>query len=342
MTVVRVAGTDPGTSSLDLIVLEDSAVVDQHRFAPEELQANAGAVVRWLMERGPFDLIAGPSGYGLPLIAARDCTDRHRRLMALVRPDETVAKGVAGFSNLLRALCQSSLPIVFLPGVVHLPTVPVHRKLNRIDLGTADKVCVAALALALRSRSAADDRACVVEVGSAFTSCVVLSGGQIVDGLGGTCGPLGLGSSGAWDGELAYLLSPLAKVDLFTGGAGGLEDEAVQRLALVEGLVKAVAGLLAVTPCAEIVLSGRLLESKPALASALSEGLGRLLPVVRLESLPGAWVKHAAQGAAVLADGLAGGRWTGVVQQMRLREAAGSVLDWVIHPRRGELAAAFS
>jgi hypothetical protein len=76
------------------------------------------------------------------------------------------------------------LPVVFLPGVIHLPTVPAHRKTNRIDLGTADKLCVAALALALQPRPLNTYRACVVELGSAFTACIVLSNGQIVDGLG--------------------------------------------------------------------------------------------------------------------------------------------------------------
>jgi predicted butyrate kinase (DUF1464 family) len=204
--------------------------------------------------------------------------------------------------------------VVFLPGVVHLPTVPAHRKLNRIDLGTPDKLCVAALALAMRGGSP-DYRACVVELGSAFTACVVISGGQIVDGLGGTSGPIGWGSGGAWDGELAYLLSPLSKRDLFTGGVGGLPDAGLAKSALCEGLLKAVAGLLAATPCDEIVLSGALLQRQPDIADAVAASLGRLLPVVRLESLPGAWVKHAAQGAAVLADGLAGGRWAELVRE---------------------------
>ena len=76
-----------------------------------------------------------------------------------------------GFRAWGRALAGSGFPVVFLPGGVHLPTIPRHRKLNAIDLGTPDKLCVAALALALRGASE-DYRACVVELGSAFTACV--------------------------------------------------------------------------------------------------------------------------------------------------------------------------
>ncbi len=42
--VVRVVGTDPGTSSLDLVLLEDGRVVDQDRFRPEELRAGSPAL----------------------------------------------------------------------------------------------------------------------------------------------------------------------------------------------------------------------------------------------------------------------------------------------------------
>jgi predicted butyrate kinase (DUF1464 family) len=343
---VRVAGADPGTSSLDLLVLEDAAVADQCRFAPEHLQAEAARPVRWLRDRGPFDLIAGPSGYGLPLVRAQDCTEQQQDLMTLLRPDERGAsdgrsKGVAGFSAVVRELCSSGLPVVFLPGLAHLPTVPPHRKINRIDLGTPDKLCVAALALAQRAgrpgQTLAEYHGCVVELGSAFSACLVLSGGRLVDGRGGTSGPLGWGSGGAWDGEAAYLLSPLSKRDLFAGGVRAIADGAGARQRYAESLIEAVAGLRAVTPFDEVVLSGRLLESEPALAAEVEGRLGRLAPVVRLQSLSGAWVKHAAQGAALVADGLAGGRHAALVEHLQLRGAAGTVLDGLQYPRAGEV-----
>jgi predicted butyrate kinase (DUF1464 family) len=329
---VRVAGTDPGTSSLDVIVLEAGQVVDQHRFRPEELAADPAAPVRWLERFTPLDLVAGPSGYGLPLVRGADCTEEQRWLMSLVRPDDNDAQGVAGFSRMVEAFCRSSLDVVFLPGVVHLGTVPRHRKVNRIDLGTPDKLCVAALALALRSKETGSF--CLVELGSAFTACMVVAGGRIVDGLGGTSGPMGHAGGGAWDGEVAYLLSPLGKRDLFGGGVCDVGDPDIARLAFAEGLVKAVAGLLAITPCDEIVLAGRLLESEPALVAAAEIALRRLAPVVRLGSLPGAWVKHAAQGASLLADGLAGGSWANLVRNLDLHGASGTVLDGIVHRRR--------
>jgi predicted butyrate kinase (DUF1464 family) len=342
----RVAGTDPGTSSLDLVVLENGRVTDQCRFSPEQLRADVLLPVRWLKERGPFHLIAGPSGYGLPLVRSENCTDREIKLMALVRPDEKgQTQGVERFSALLRALCAADLPIVFLPGVIHLPTVPGHRKINRIDLGTADKLCVAALALHQQAAQVGGRfDACtfgVIELGSAFTACVVVRAGRIVDGLGGTSGPVGWRSAGAWDGEVAYLFSPLAKQDLFQGGAVNQPDAEEGLAWFRESLLKAVAGLQAVTSFDHIILSGQLLDSQPILAEAVANDLAGRAFVTRLESLPGAWVKHAAQGAALIADGLAGGSAAPLVDHLRLRGASCTVLDWLRHPRAAEVRSAF-
>ena len=339
--MVRVAGTDPGTSSLDVLILEDGQVVDQARFVPDQLQADTDTLTRWLLERGPVDLVAGPSGYGLPLKRAADCRPSDLALMALVRPEEHGQdQGVAKFLAVVRSLAASGLPVVFLPGVIHLGTVPVHRKINRIDLGTADKLCVAALALA-QYPSPADATFCLVELGSAFTACVVVASGRIVDGLGGTSGALGWRSAGAWDGELAYLLAPLAKRDLFAGGVCSIADRALAIAMFRESLRRAVAGLRAITPFDDVILSGRLLADESALADLVRHDLSTFGAVRLLPSLPGAWVKHAAQGAAVLADGLAGGRHAPLVEQLALRSASGAVLDYLHHPRAGVCRAWF-
>ncbi|MDY3551280.1 DUF1464 family protein [Gemmata sp. JC717] len=335
----RVAGCDPGTSSLDLLALEDGRVISQARIEPAELRADPAAPVRWLTDHGPFDLVAGPSGYGLPLVRAEDCTDRQLALMSLVRPDEPGAKGVGGFSATVRALRASGLPVVFLPGVVHLPTVPAHRKLNKIDLGTADKLCVAALALAQHN---SDEPALVVEFGSAFTALLVIKDRQIVDGLGGTSGPLGARSGGAWDGETAYLLSPLGKNDLFRGGMNDAPDRDTGRAAFRESFCKAVYGLLNTHGCQDVYYSGSLLRSDPDLVQqALGELPNGFFRLHYAGDLPGAWVKHAAQGAALLADGLCGGTFAPLVEWLRLRAASGTVFDWLTHPRAAEVRRQF-
>lgn len=327
---LRVAGSDPGTGSFDLLVLEDGTVADQTRFLPPELQSDPAAPARWLQERGPFDLIAGPSGYGLPLVRAADCTDRELALMSLMRPDDPGGgKGPIGLRDVQRELIAAKLPVVFLPGVIHLPTVPAHRKLNRIDMGTPDKLCVAALAMA-ELAAKHEPSGCVVELGSGFTACLVVRHGEIVDGRGGTCGPFGWQSGGAWDGEAANSLSPLTKRDLFSGGVVCAGDEALGRARFRESVLQTVAGLQAVTPFGHLVLSGRLLETQPAIAGEVKWDLAALGTVTFLESLPGAWVKHAAQGAALIADGLAGGGGHApLVERLGLRGAGGTVLDWL-------------
>ena len=332
---MRVAGCDPGTSSLDLLAIDENGVIAQVRIEPDDLRADLTLPVQWLREHGPFDLIAGPSGYGLPLVRAADCTDQQLALMSLVRPDERgSAAGLGHFSAMVREFRDSGLPVVFLPGVIHLPTVPVHRKLNRIDLGTPDKLCVAALALAQHDR---DEPACVIELGSVFTAIIVLKDRQIVDGLGGTAGVIGATSGGAWDGEAAYLLSP-RKEDLFRGGVTDAPDRETGKQAFRESFIRAVFGLLNVHGFQDIYYGGRLLQTDGDL---VQQALGELpTSFFRLHyagDLPGAWVKHAAQGAALIANGLAGGAFSRLVDSLRLREASGTVLDWLTYSRADEV-----
>jgi predicted butyrate kinase (DUF1464 family) len=341
----RVAGVDPGTVSFDLCVLHDGEPMVQRAFPTGALGTDSGPLLDTLARHAPYDLVYGPSGYGLPLVAARDVGERELAEMVLVRRDESHGDaGVGGLRSLLRALAGSGLPVVFGPGVIHLPTVPPHRKYNRIDLGTADKVCAAAYAIADQSARRSiplDETAMVlVELGGAFTAALAIAGGQIVDGLGGSSGPVGVRAAGALDGEVAYLLGPaLGKDTLFTGGAldptGSLPLTDLAALwsspelaegwtALREAVAKAVRALLvSVAAPREIVVSGRL-AGLPPLVAALAESLRDVAPVMGLAPGPASTAAH---GGALLADGLAGGRHAALVDVMALRRSSGTVLD---------------
>jgi len=248
----------------------------------------------------------------------------------------------------VRALARSALPVVLTPGVVHLPTVPAHRKVNRVDMGTAEKVCAVALAVSEQAQRLARPLSSVslvlLELGGAFTAVVAVAAGRIVDGVGGSAGPLGFRAAGTLDGEVAYLAGEVSKALLFRGGAATIAGwdettasperlaqpataaEQVARDALVESAVKAAVALAtAVPPPKEFLLSGRLARVEP-LAHAIRERLEAFAPTRLLEGFAGT-AKAGAQGAALIADGLAGGTNRELVERLAIREARGSVLD---------------
>ncbi len=338
----RVAGIDPGSVSFDLCVLKDGQTVLERVFETGSLAEDPAALLDALVRHGPFDLIYGPSGYGVPLVAAADVDELSLAQMVLVRPDERGAGvGITGMRTLMRELARSGLPVVFGPGVIHLPSVPRHRKYNRIDLGTADKVCSVAYAIvdqASRMEIGCDETSFVlIELGGAFTAAVAVASGRIVDGAGGTSGPIGVRASGALDGELAYLLAPsLSKRTLFSGGALGPVDAvdlaaawdapayAEGWAALLDAAAKAVRGLAGNVPeVREVVVTGRVARIEGPVA-ALAAALADVAPV---RAVVAGAASTAAHGGALLADGLMGGRHAGVVATLGLREAAGTVLD---------------
>jgi len=329
----RVAGIDPGTLSLDACGLDDGRLFLDATWPTAELLADPRALLDALLGAGPLDLVVGPSGYGLPLCLARDASDEALRLAFLAPPGET--GGIGGLRTLTRQLDAAGVPLMLTPGVVHLDTVPRHRKLNRVDLGTADKVCSAALAIADQSgrrNTAPEDVSLVLlELGGAFTAGLAVERGRIVDGVGGTSGPIGWRAAGALDGEVAFLAGEVTKGLLFEGGVATVaaHDPALSEVALeayLEGAVRAARQLRTAAPAAdEVLLSGRVAGEpvvRDALAAALSD-IGEVRPLTG----PAARAKQGAQGAALIADGLAGGTYRALVERLRIREAKGTVLD---------------
>jgi predicted butyrate kinase (DUF1464 family) len=356
----RVAGVDPGTVSIDVCALDGGEVLLDRSFRSADLALDPAPLVDALVAHRPLDLVLGPAGYGLPLVPGERVGERELSLMLLLRSDQAGASaGIAGMRAMIRALIGAGLPLVFGPGAIHLPTVPEYRKWNRIDLGTADKVCSAALCIvdqADRLGLAYEETSFIMlELGGAFSAALAIDRGQIVDGLGGSCAPIGGRSCGALDAEVAYLLgAALSKETVFSGGAldprGELDlsaPEALEALrgdpgqregwlALEEGAVKAALALTASVPAPrEILVAGRL-AGAPGLLDALTERLAVVATVSAATGL-GPRAKTAAQGAAVLADGLAGGRYAPLVEGLRLREASGTALDHLRMHRAGSI-----
>lgn len=340
----RVIGIDPGTISTDLCGLDDGRVFLDESLPTRDALRDPARVVARLIAAGPLDLIAGPSGYGLPCVAAADLSDRDLRLAFLAAAGEP--GGIGGLRTLVRALGNSGLPVVFTPGVIHLASVPAHRKVNRVDMGTADKVCAVALAVheqSKRRRCTVRETAFILlELGGAFTAAVAVQNGRIVDGVGGSSGPMGARAAGAFDGEVAYLAGRVSKSMIFTGGAAAVSGDSdlaalatsgsgQRRLgfeAYLESAVKAVLALCASAPSAtEVIVSGRGAQI-PTVREEIGQRLGRVRPV-SVEVLSGfaPASTQAAQGAALVADGLAGGAHAELVATLGIREASGTVLD---------------
>jgi predicted butyrate kinase (DUF1464 family) len=342
----RVAGIDPGTVTFEVCALNGGLPLLEESYPSAALGADPSPLVDALRAYSPFDLVLGPAGYGLPLVPAAEVGERELALMVLKRAGEPEpGAGIAGMRSIIRALIAAGIELVFGPGAIHLPSVPEHRKWNRIDLGTADKVTSAALGIVDQAERFGipygETRFVLLELGGGFSAALAVDGGQIVDGIGGSAGPIGARACGALDAEVAYLIGgALSKRTVFSGGAlnpnGDVDLGArgeLDRLradprahdgwrALEEGAVKAVLALTASVPAPrEVLVAGRLARV-PGLIAVLAEHLANVAPVRAASA-----VKSAARGAAFLADGLAGGSYAPLVDQLRLREARGGVLD---------------
>jgi predicted butyrate kinase (DUF1464 family) len=93
--------------------------------------------------------------------------------------------------------------------------------------------------------------------------------------------------------------------------------------------VKAVAALAVSAPRPdEVILSGRLARVA-GVRDELAQRLGSVVGASSIHVLAGlaGLAKQAAQGAALIADGLAGGRSAALVEALGIRAAGGTVLD---------------
>ncbi len=335
--MVRVIGIDPGTKSFDFCGLEDDTVILDTSISTGEIIKDSEMLSDIIIETRA-DLVVGPSGFGIPITSIKDIGERELFLMSLIKKEDK--KSIMGLRASINQIKQNKLPVFFIPGVIHLPTVPYYRKINKIDMGTADKLCCAALGIrdqALRyKKNYSETSFILLEMGFGYTASVAVKDGKIVDGTGGSSGNIGFLSLGGMDAELAYLLGGFNKELIFRGGVETLaktpdklmeSEDALN--AYLEGAIKDILALTASVKPWEIIVSGRISRVK-GLFDELKKRLD--FPVRRLEGFSVKNVKEAAQGAALIANGLAGGRYSQLVEAMQIREAKGTSLDYILLP----------
>ena len=365
--MARALGIDPGTRSFDLVVVEGDRVVSEKSVSTLDVARNPSVLVEAVEELGGVDLIAGPSGYGVPLTFNHEIVNPRKfalEVLLLTSEEDVVAGmksnelGMAVYDALAKVVEEfwvRKLNVCYIPSVILLPTVPGYRKVNKLDMGTADKMSVAVLGVVDQSRELGisyDEASFVlVEIGFGYNAVIGVEGGKIVDGLGGTLVHMGFLTAGALDAEVAVMGREWVRSDVFHGGVADIcgtydMDEVIKRYlsgeepcasafkAFIDGVVKAVAAVsVSVRKPKEILLSGRFSRNN-IVRKVFEEELSRYGPVRRLRGLEGAKVaKEAAQGYAVVAEGVADGVFSNLIKHMGILDARGTVLDWVYHPR---------
>jgi predicted butyrate kinase (DUF1464 family) len=365
---MRVLGIDPGTKSMDLCLLERGEIAGEASVETKDAAANPGILIEKINELGPLDVIVVPSGYGVEVMSMEQIPKGlleewyYTFVLATTKEEieEGVAKGVVG-ANIYLAMVKFAKELyefrakkIMIPGVINLQTVPLHRKLNRIDLGTADKLSVATLGIHEVAEEFGIEYSKVsyihVELGFGYNAVMGIENGKIVDGIGGsmTPGP-GFLTAGALDLEVAQAVGFFDKKDVFTTGCASIAgvmtpEELLEKSekdlkgklcleAFIEGICKAVHQMHYVVQNPKIILLSGRISRLERVKKELKKRLDKIAEIRTMRGLDGAkLVKETAQGYSVLGDGLSGGKFSGLVRHAEIDMAKGSALDYILIP----------
>nr|MDO8113413.1 DUF1464 family protein [Candidatus Sigynarchaeota archaeon] len=347
--MVRVIGVDPGSGSWDILGLDgDDDIFLDVSIPSKTILEDPAKLLSIIESNQPIDLVAAPSGHGIRLKPIAAMTDDDIAKANLRRSKDP---SVMGVGRVLHMLKDAGVKGYVIPGVKQLNSVKHAFKYNRIDMGTADKVCAVAFAIADQASTLkiplASTGFIMVEVGMGFNAVIAVEGGKIIDGIGGSLGGMGFGTAGRLDGELAYLLERITKNVIYSGGLSyiaGYADLSPKELFLMakkdQRIADAVSGffhdmlqgIFSLLPSfadpanmQEIVVSGRALtEIAGYLAAALPK---QYAFHVRTVNSIARISKTAAQGAAFIANGLAGGKYKDLVTTMALEDSTHDLLD---------------
>lgn len=356
--MTRVIGVDPGTGSWDFFGLDGEDIILDTSIQTKRMVNKPELFLEIINSVEKIDLLMAPSGFGLPLKKVQELTEEDITY-TMIKKDRK--KQIIGLREILEVLKDLKIPGYVIPGVKHLPTVPTYRKVNKIDMGTADKVCSAVVGIRDQSERLGipftETGFIMVEIGTGFSAVLAIENGQIIDGIGGT-NVMGFQACGGLDGELAYLLGEVHKRTIYQGGVASIagsqqmsprelsllgKKDPQTRMALdcfIENLVKAI---YSIQPSfskkdniREILVSGRGAKWGEVFNQVVLE-TASIAPCREMKSYAQI-AKHAAQGSAFIASGLQkGGNFESLVENLKIRDSAGSVLDHIYIPHDNPL-----
>ncbi|MCS7111514.1 MAG: DUF1464 family protein [Ignisphaera sp.] len=370
--MVRIVGVDPGTKTFDAIVLEDGLVRSEQSFDTFSIAKEPQILIDGVDRLEP-DYVVAPSGYGVPITFGDNIRDSRRFAaeVILLSTEDVIRVGAeagevgiwvydAIVKTLSHLIDRYRERVVFLPAVIHLPTVPRYRKVNKVDMGTVDKLASAFLAVHEISERRGEDygrvNIIVTELGYGYAASMAVERGAVVDGVGGSYASIGTLTAGALDLEVVVGAGVWSRWDVFYGGvfygAKAFDMEAVARgyeageepyvsmfNAFIEGVAKDIARMRISSPKADtVVLTGR--HSRVDLIVKRLREVLRDVDITTLRGLKGASkAKEAAQGYTAIGDGVFGGYFKDLVKHMGIEGACGTSADYIIHPRAQEFAA---
>ncbi|TFG01360.1 MAG: DUF1464 domain-containing protein [Promethearchaeota archaeon] len=351
---MKVLGVDPGSLSWDFFGLDDNKIILDTSIPTKELIQEPRKAITIMKSVENVDLMVAPSGFGLPLKNVKDLSEKDI-FFTLLKFEQKEKNKLIGLGEILRLIKAHEIPGIIVPGVKHLPTIPRYRKINKIDMGTADKLCTAVTGIRDQMETynlpPQKTNFIMVEIGYGFTAVLAIENGQIIDGIGGS-NIMGFKACGSLDGELAYLIKNIRKRNIYKGGVAsiaGYSDLSVDEVALLaekdeqikmaldaylSSVKKAVFGISSSfsnnTNINEVLLAGRGADLK-YLKEKIISGLNDIANVRSMKSYSQI-AKRAAQGAAMIANGLLGGEFKPIIDNLKLKEASGSILDDIFIP----------
>ncbi|MFW9898523.1 MAG: DUF1464 family protein [Candidatus Thorarchaeota archaeon] len=352
----RVIGIDPGSLTWDFFGLEDNNIILDTSIPSKELMKDPQKAITVIKSVENIDLMVAPSGFGLPLKNVSDLTEKDI-FFTLLKFEQKDKEKLVGLGEILRLIKSVKIPGIIVPGVKHLPTVPRYRKINKIDMGTADKLCTSVVGIRdqIERFEVKPDNVnfILVEVGYGFTAVLAIENGQIIDGIGGS-NIMGFRACGSLDGELAYLIKEIKKNNIYKGGVAsiaGYLDLSLKEITLlaekdiqiktalkayISSVKKAVFGISSSfsskEKIVEILLAGRGAELN-YLRDRFIRGLKDVAPV-RVMNSYSQIAKRAAQGAAFIAKGILGENdlFESIINNLKIKEASGTILDDIFIP----------